>query len=198
MKEQIITAAKRVFLRDGYGASIDAIVAEAGIARQTLYNHFEGKKELFLAVMEDVVDRTMRPLLHIEADAPLSVMLRRFAILYIEGALDPDSLALSRMISSAVREFPEIGPLAYSAGPRRTIPALAYYLRAQMEAGHIALQDPEIVAESFFGAVIGHARYRYIFGLGIDNNDRRRAAFVEQVVEVYVRGLRCGNGSTTS
>ena len=89
MKDQIITAAKRVFLRDGYGASIDAIVAEAGIARQTLYNHFAGKKELFLAVMEDVVDRTMRPLLHIEADAPLAVMLRQFAMLYIEGALDP-------------------------------------------------------------------------------------------------------------
>ena len=42
------------------------------------------------------------------------------------------------MISSAVKEFPEIGPLAYSAGPRRTIPALAYYLRAQMEAGLIS------------------------------------------------------------
>ncbi|HTT83177.1 MAG TPA: TetR/AcrR family transcriptional regulator [Rhizomicrobium sp.] len=197
MKEQIITAAKRVFLREGYGASIDAIVAEAGIARQTLYNHFAGKKELFLAVMEEVVDRTMHPLLHIETDAPLREMLTRFARHYIEGALDPDSLALSRMISSAVKEFPEIGPLAYSAGPRRTIPALAYYLRAQMEAGHIVLRDPEIIAESFFGAVIGHARYRYIFGLGIDHNDRRRAAFIEQVVEVYMHGLQSGLNSTT-
>jgi hypothetical protein len=62
-----------------------------------------------------------------------------------------------------------------------------------MEAGHIALQDPEIVAESFFGAVIGHARYRYIFGLGIDRNDGRRAAFIDQVVEVYVRGLQSGH-----
>ncbi len=192
MREQIITAAKRVFLREGYGASIDTIVAAAGVARQTLYNHFAGKKELFLAVMEDVVDRTMRPLLQIETDAPLREMLKRFAVLYIEGALDPDSLALSSMISSAVKEFPEIGPLAYSAGPRRTIPALAYYLRAQMEAGHIALRDPEIVAESFFGALIGHARYRYIFGLGIDRNDQRRAAFIEEVVDVYVRGLERG------
>ena len=190
MKDQIIAAAKDVFLRDGYGASVDSIVAAAGIARQTLYNHFAGKKELFLAVMEQVVDRTMRPLLHIEADAPLPEMLRRFAALYVEGALDSDSLALSSMISSAVKEFPEIGPLAYSAGPRRTIPALAYYLRAQMEAGNIQLRDPEVVAESFFGAVVGHARYRYIFGLGIDRNDRRRAAFIEEVVEIYVRGLK--------
>jgi TetR/AcrR family transcriptional regulator, mexJK operon transcriptional repressor len=190
MRSQIIDAAKQVFLRDGYGASIDSIVAAAGIARQTLYNYFPGKKDLFLAVMEDVVDRTMRPLLHVETDAPLPDMLRRFAGLYVEGALDGESLALSSMISSAVKEFPELGPLAYSAGPRRTIPALAYYLRAQMEAGNIAPADPEIIAESFFGAVVGHARYRYIFGLGIDRDDRRRAAFIAEVVEVYIRGLR--------
>jgi hypothetical protein len=132
----------------------------------------------------------MRPLLHIETDGPLPEMLHRFADLYVEGALDEESLALSSMISSAVKEFPELGPLAYSAGPRRTIPALAYYLRAQMEAGNIEPADPEIIAESFFGAVVGHARYRYIFGLGIDRDDRRRAAFIDEVVRVFARGLR--------
>jgi TetR/AcrR family transcriptional repressor of mexJK operon len=192
MKAQIIRAAREVFLRDGYGASIDSVVAAAGIARQTLYNHFPSKKDLFLAVMNEVVDRTMRPLLHVEPDVPLPQMLARFATFYIEGALDPDSLALSAMISSAVKDFPEIGPLAYAAGPRRTIPALAYYLREQMEAGQIELRDPEIVAESFFGAIVGHARYRYIFGLGIDADDRRRAAFIEEVVALFVRGLGYG------
>ena len=189
MKDRIINAAKDVFLREGYGTSIDSIMAAAGIARQTLYNHFSSKKDLFLAVMEHVVDRTMHPLLNLEADVPLPKMLARFATVYIEGALDPDSLALSSMISSAVKEFPEIGPLAYSAGPRRTIPALANYLRAQRKAGLIDVRDPEIVAESFFGAVVGHARYRYLFGLGIDHDERRRAAFIEEVVAVFVRGL---------
>jgi len=190
MKDRIVSAAKDVFLREGYGTSIDSIVQAAGIARQTLYNHFTSKKDLFLAVMDDVVGRTMKPLLHLDLDLPLSQMLTRFAEVYIEGALDPDSLALSSMISSAVKEFPELGPLAYSAGPRRTIPALAHYLRAQREAGKIEIDDPEIVAESFFGAVVGHARYRYIFGLGIDHDTSRRAAFVHQVVDVFVNGLR--------
>lgn len=189
MKAHITNAAKDVFLREGYGTSIDSIVAAAGIARQTLYNHFPSKKDLFLAVMEDVVERTMHPLLHLDAELPLPEMLARFATVYIQGALDPDSLALSSMIASAVKEFPEIGPLAYSAGPRRTIPALANYLRQQRSAGHIDIKDPEIVAESFFGAVVGHARYRYLFGLGIDHDERRRALFIEQVVDVYVRGL---------
>jgi TetR/AcrR family transcriptional repressor of mexJK operon len=189
MKDQIVNAAKYVFLREGYSTSIDTIVAAAGIARQTLYNHFPSKKDLFLAVMDQVVSRTMQPILHPDADVPLPHMLARFANVYIEGALDPDSLALSSMISSAVKEFPEIGPLAYSAGPRRTIPALANYLRAQHDAGHIDVVDPEIIAESFFGAVVGHARYRYIFGLGIDHDEKRRQFFVEQVVAVFVRGL---------
>jgi AcrR family transcriptional regulator len=189
MKSHIIEAAKTVFLREGYGASIDSVIAAAGIARQTLYNHFPSKKDLFLAVMDRVVDRTMRPLLQVEPDAPLPQVLAWFATSYIEGALDPDALAMSSMISWAMKEFPEVGPLAYAAGPRRTTPALAHYLRMQMEIGAIEIKDPEIIAESFFGAVVGHARYRYMFGLGVDRDDKRRAAFVDEVVTVFVRGL---------
>jgi AcrR family transcriptional regulator len=49
--EAIVAAAKAAFLREGYQASIDTIVSEVGIARQTLYNHFKDKKALFKAVI---------------------------------------------------------------------------------------------------------------------------------------------------
>ena len=46
-----------MFLRRGYtNASVDEIVTESGVSRQTVYNNFGGE-ELFLAVVDDVLDR---------------------------------------------------------------------------------------------------------------------------------------------
>ena len=56
--EAILDAATRVFLRNGYSeTSVVVIAAEAGVAKQTVYNHFGGKEELFKAVVQAVQDR---------------------------------------------------------------------------------------------------------------------------------------------
>jgi AcrR family transcriptional regulator len=52
-REQLVETAWRLFYRDGYHAvGIDTILAEAGVAKMTLYNHFASKDELIVAVLE--------------------------------------------------------------------------------------------------------------------------------------------------
>ena len=52
-RDQLLEAAWRLFYRDGYHATgIDRILAEAGVAKMTLYKHFRSKEELILAVLE--------------------------------------------------------------------------------------------------------------------------------------------------
>ena len=51
-REQLINTATRLYAERGYHATgIDTILAESGIAKQTLYNHFRKKEELILAVL---------------------------------------------------------------------------------------------------------------------------------------------------
>jgi AcrR family transcriptional regulator len=51
-REQLIETATRLFNRDGYHATgIDRILAEAGVAKMTLYKHFDSKEELILAAL---------------------------------------------------------------------------------------------------------------------------------------------------
>ena len=48
----ILEAAASVFCREGFaGANIDLIAAEAGVSRQTVYNHHGDKENLFVAVV---------------------------------------------------------------------------------------------------------------------------------------------------
>ena len=50
--EQLLTTALRLFYRDGYHAvGIDTVLAEAGVAKMTLYNHFPSKTDLIVAVL---------------------------------------------------------------------------------------------------------------------------------------------------
>lgn len=52
-RERILSAATRLFCNHGFAATgIDAVVAEAGTAKATLYKHFTSKEELIAAVLE--------------------------------------------------------------------------------------------------------------------------------------------------
>ncbi len=52
-RDQLIDTALELFNRDGYRATgIDKILAESGVAKMTLYNHFGSKDELIVAALE--------------------------------------------------------------------------------------------------------------------------------------------------
>ncbi len=51
-REDLLETALSLFTRNGYHATgIDRILAESGVAKMTLYNHFESKDELILAAL---------------------------------------------------------------------------------------------------------------------------------------------------
>ena len=53
-REDLLDAARRVFLERGYhGASLELVAREAGYTKGAVYSNFANKDELFLAVFED-------------------------------------------------------------------------------------------------------------------------------------------------
>jgi AcrR family transcriptional regulator len=51
-RDHLVESALSLFMRDGFHATgIDKILAEAGVAKMTLYNHFKSKDELILAAL---------------------------------------------------------------------------------------------------------------------------------------------------
>ncbi len=191
MKDSIVAAARRVFLREGYRASIDAIIQESGIARQTLYNHFKDKRALFAAVIEAASFDTMKELrtLQLAADVPLESALRSYGEAYMQGMLHPDNLAMTRLISESIAEYPDAGRIAYEKGSERSIAVLAGYLEGQHRAGRIRCPSPTLVAESFYGALVGPARFRYLLGVNLKTSPAQRRRYVDEIVGLYVRGL---------
>jgi len=60
-RERLLNAARTVFARGGYhGATVELIASEAGFSTGALYSNFDGKEDLFLALMEREIDAHAR------------------------------------------------------------------------------------------------------------------------------------------
>src|SRR5437016_10615086 len=56
-RKQLLAAAQQVFVAQGYhAAAMDEIAERAGVSKPVLYQHFPGKLELYLALLDESVD----------------------------------------------------------------------------------------------------------------------------------------------
>ena len=71
-RRQLLDAALEVFVSQGYhAAAMDEIAERAGVSKPVLYQHFPGKLELYLALLDESVDTlvdTVRQALRSNAD----------------------------------------------------------------------------------------------------------------------------------
>ena len=70
-RAELLDAAAEVFARRGYhAATVDEIAARAGLSKGSVYWTFASKEELFLALLDERVDRPIRAVMDISGSAP--------------------------------------------------------------------------------------------------------------------------------
>ncbi|MDI2125558.1 TetR/AcrR family transcriptional regulator [Yinghuangia seranimata] len=157
-REAIVEAAATAFLRNGYDAGMDAIAAEAGVSKVTVYNHFGSKEALFVDVVRAILDRALAvPNRLIEENLTHSTDLRADLLelchAWVEGHATPEVFALHNVVMGSSGRFPELGEAWLDLGPRRFHTLLREALRAQTEAGRLAVDDTELAAVQLSGLV---------------------------------------------
>lgn len=192
LREMILSAAKTVFLREGFGASLESIAESAKVARQTLYNQFGSKERLFAEVIQSVYQQVLMPIFVVERNGDLIATLTEVGRHLMKVALHPDGLALQRIAMGEYRDRPELVRVAHTLRTSHAIPALtdylAEYLRGQMAAGVIETADPLLAAEVFLGSLIAQARYRLAIGVEGDSPERLETR-LRYCVRVFARGV---------
>lgn len=91
-RRALLDAARSLFAEKGYhGTAAEEIVRRAGLTRGALYHHFEDKKDLFRAVvdeMEDEIDEEIEAAERAQSDLPEAVKAGYRA--FIDTVLDPE------------------------------------------------------------------------------------------------------------
>ena len=96
-QQEILAAATSEFAAHGFGgARIDAIAERAGVNKKLIYYYFEGKDELFLAVLEQTYAdiRAAERELHLEAMTPVQAIESLVVFTWRHYLAHPEFLAL--------------------------------------------------------------------------------------------------------
>jgi len=187
----LITAATRVFLRDGYGsASIDKVAAEAGVSTRTIYERFKNKGDLLGAVISRLVERDMETVLATEELDRLEPReaLTSIGQLISGRACNPDSAALFRICATESHRFPELAAKMRGSAKARVDNAIANYLRRQTLRGALNLSDPDRAASLFLQMVCAELHECLLFGSAEDIAKLDSDTHLKHVVDIFLNG----------
>ena len=160
-RQQIMAAARQLFLTQGYErSSTEAIRQAAGVSKQTLYVYFPGKVELLSAVVMRELAELGPPFTGAEAGTPpssldeLRARLLRLALAFTGKLMQPDALALLRLLIGEAVHLPALRGAVREAFPARLLTGVERLLSAAHTSALIHAPDPNLSARMFIGPVI--------------------------------------------
>ena len=183
-RSRLVQAATEAFIAEGYRVCVDRIAAQAGVAKQTLYNHFPSKADLFAEVTRQATAEFMIALG--EDSDGLRGRLRRFGVRYRERLLSPVGLGLYRMLVAEAPRFPELAATFYEAGPRRTMERLRVLLLEAMECGELRREDPEFAVSQLLAMLANERNCLLFSNEPLPEPDPAQA---ERIVDCFLRAF---------
>ena len=183
-RERVLRAATNSFLAHGYRSSVDEIARRAGVAKQTVYQHFPNKDELFKEVARGLASRVL-----IELDSPsadLRDSLLRFGLAYRKRALGPQGIATFRTVVPEVPRFKALARTMYANSAGELVRRLGEYLGAAMQSGRLRREEPRFAAEMFLSMLAGQDRIKRLFAVHDAEGEQKRT---ERIVDSFLRAF---------
>lgn len=173
--------------------SIDAIAARAGVAKATVYNHFQDKAQLFVASFSEEADRLRGDLLarlSAEPEGDVEEELRRAGEAVVTTILTPAFVSLYRQTSAEVARFPEIGRILFDRGPAVVLERIAHFLTRWVARGDLCIDDVPSAAIQLQMLWQGNLFFRAQMGVLDDVPEKAIRQMVQHGVRVFLAAYR--------
>ncbi|NLB99895.1 MAG: TetR/AcrR family transcriptional regulator [Pseudomonas formosensis] len=185
----VLQAAQQLFLRNGYeGTSMDAIAAEAGVSKLTVYNHFRDKETLYAAAIRLVCEAQLPDLYSgIAPQCDIRQTLERIGLSFCALVNSPESLALHRLLVGMAGQDAKLAQLFYEAGPQRVCEGMNLILEQACARGELCIDQPMDAARHFFTLLKGDPHFRLLIGFAPAMDQGQLQEHVGGVVELFLR-----------
>lgn len=188
----ILEAAKTLFMRNGYdGSSMDAIAAEAGVSKLTVYSHFTDKETLFSFAVKSKCEQQVPELLFELADGvPIDSVLFNIGRSFHQLVNSDESIELHRVLIARGAQDQKLSQMFFDAGPQRLINGMAQLLSKANAAGLLKITKPLSAADQFFSLVKGGCNFRLLIGCAVPETDSEIDSNVRDAVELFIRAYQ--------
>ncbi|MSQ59319.1 MAG: TetR/AcrR family transcriptional regulator [Betaproteobacteria bacterium] len=181
----LLAAAVKVFMAQGFHASMDNIAAQAKVAKQTVYNHYGSKEKLFEEVIRHIAGTIVVSLG--EPDVSVRTALLRFAKAIRARTLSPEGIGVYRALVAEAPRFPSLARLIYKTGPQAAQDALAQFLERRMASKELRKTDARFAAEMLMSMLTGYDRARLLYGMKISRTNEQQQC--ERIVDCFLRTM---------
>jgi len=191
-RRQIMDGARAVFLAQGFdAASMGEVARAAGVSKGTLYVYFENKEHLFEEILLEQCRAQAESLFDLDAsDRDVEGVLTRLGISYVQFICQPAKVSPLRTVIAIADRMPEIGKNFYETGPSWGIAMLTAYIKAQVDAGVLAVEDCEVAAAQFLDSCQATMFKPVLFNFSPPAPTER----IEHVVRIAVRTFLAAYG----
>lgn len=185
-RAEILRAARPILLRDGLGGTtLDRVAAEGRISKMTLYRHFPSKEALFEGLVTSMCEYMREDLENATSaniDKPAAKRLAAELRAFTSALIEPDALALYRLIVADGWRFPDLSRVFDQSGMRIIRRRIAQLL----ESGGVPANKSSQVAAEVVAMVLGDAYQRAVLGI-VEEGDSE--AFAQQIAAAIAYGL---------
>lgn len=175
-RDHLVDTAAAMFSRDGFHATgIDTILAQAGVAKMTLYNHFKSKDDLIVAALEAEGARYVS-WLRARADALAEEPADRLLAIFdaLEEWFEKEDFNGCVFIKAACEYGPVNHPVHTTAAAQKR--AVFDYILENAQSAR--LRDPRNLAQQILILHEGAIAVAHEFGAPIAARQAKRAASV--------------------
>ena len=183
-RQRLIDAATVAFMEEGYSASIDRIAERAGVARQTVYNQFLDKEDLFSEVANRAADTILMPL--DGDDTNIRTQLIQLGVALRERILSEEGVAIFRTVIAEAPRLPALAHAFFEKGPGRTLVRLASFIDRAMDDRKLRRDDPQFAAEMLISMLDGFEKTRRMLGVSTFSSDEEQNR-ITQIVDAFLR-----------
>ena len=186
-RAQILSGAAEVFSHKGFqGATIREIAAKAGVADGTIYNYFDGKHEILLAIADEAEWPALFALLEETELGDRAAMVS-----VMEKALDLSETRLPFIKVLLSEAWTDDAILTGQAVERVGLihQQLAEYIARHIEAGIFRPIDPDVGARLLLG-MFGALIVPTFLGVAPLPSAEERHVLAETIVDMLLDGIR--------
>ncbi len=195
-RRQILEGARRAFLAHGFdGASMGDVVSASGVSKATVYAYFESKEKLFETLIFEERRSQAEQLFSLDCDDhDVAKALNRLGCAFMSMMTRPESVCFLRVIIAAAAKFPELGRTFFEAGPAYGRDQLTAYLKAQVQAGVLVIEDPQHAAQQFMELCKTGITVPMLLGVKPSCSEDEVRLTVRRAVDVFVAAYGCHQG----
>lgn len=168
---------------------MDDVLAAVGGSKSTLYRYFADKTDLFRSAVELLIDERNRPLQSIRPHSDdVAGTLEDFGRHFAGIVLEPEAIALHRLVASEAERVAGLGQTFFSHGPAVGHAVLGEYLRTLHEQGVIEVDDPVHAAAQLYQAMLGSLQMRLLVNADDRPTKKEIDASISSAVDMFLNG----------